>query len=200
MPGCAAGETEGARVGRWTRSDSAVDDTAGVGETAVGAVAAGVGLGEDLGRVLGVAAGVTLAAAAAVALGAAATAGEALGLVVIVVAGVALAAAGADTVRRCRSGSRRCRWERWCFLPASQTSWEARWEVAWIPFGFLFARVPPRNDPRWSSRYRCSVSITRSLMRRGRGMSRTSVITGTEISSSSPRTTAAASVFSRRSR
>jgi hypothetical protein len=43
-------------------------------------------------------------------------------------------------------------------------------------------------------------SITRSLMRRGRGISRTSVITGAEISSSSPRTVAAASVFCRRSR
>jgi hypothetical protein len=43
-------------------------------------------------------------------------------------------------------------------------------------------------------------SITRSLTRRGRGMSRTSVITGAEISSSSPRTVAAVSVFCRRSR
>jgi hypothetical protein len=43
-------------------------------------------------------------------------------------------------------------------------------------------------------------SITRSFTRRGRGISRTSVIRGAEISSSSPRTIAAVSVFCRRSR
>ena len=43
-------------------------------------------------------------------------------------------------------------------------------------------------------------STTRSLIRRGRGMSRTSVITGAEISSSSPRTVATVSVFCRRNR
>jgi hypothetical protein len=43
-------------------------------------------------------------------------------------------------------------------------------------------------------------SITRSFTRRGRGMLRTSVITGAEMSSSSPRTVAIISVFWRRRR
>jgi hypothetical protein len=180
-----------------------VADTAGVGEATVDAVAAGVGLGENLGRVLGVAlaaaAGVALAAAAAVALGAAAAVGEGLGLVVIVAAGVALAAAGADTVG----------------VAAAVAAGVAGAVVLSSGFTNVFGGalgggvdsvrifVRARSAAERSAMVQplsMFISITRSLIRRGRGISRISVIMGTEISSSSPRTMAAASVFCLRSR
>jgi hypothetical protein len=214
----AAGETDGAIDGDGLgRIDGdgrtlTVADTAGVGEATVGAVAAGVGLaaftagvglGENLGRVLGVAlaaaAGVALAAAATVALGAAATVGEGLGLVVTVAAGVGLAAIGADAagvVAAVAAGVAGA-----VVLSSGFTNVLGGALGGGVDSVRIFVRA--RSAAERSAMVQplsMFISITRSLMRRGRGISRTSVIRGTEISNSSPRTMAAASVFCLRSR
>jgi hypothetical protein len=167
-----------------------VADTAGVGEATVGAVAAGVGLGENLGRVLGVAlaaaAGVALAAAAAVALGAAATVGEGLGLVVIVAAGVALAAAGADTagvVAAVAAGVAGA-----VELSSGFTNVFDGALGGGVDSVRIFVRA--RSAAERSAMVQplsMFISITRSLMRRGRGISGSGRIAGSDISSSSPR-------------
>lgn len=207
----AAGETDGATDGDGLgRIDGdgrtlTVADTAGVGDDTVAAVAAGVGLGAftagvglgvNLGRILGVAAGVPVAAAAAVALGEAAAAG--VGLATLV-AGVGLAAAGADAagvVAAVPAGVGEA-----LVLSTGFTNVFGGALGGGVDSARIFVRarsvaersalVQPLSMFTW---------ITRSLMRRGRGISRISVITGTEISSSSPRTMAAASVFFLRSR
>jgi hypothetical protein len=211
----AAGETDGAIDGDGPgRIDGdgrtlTVADTAGVGEATVAAVAAGVGLaaftagvalGENLGRVLGVTAGVALAAVAAVALGeAVATAGVGLGLVVIVAAGVGLAAAGADAagvVAAVAAGVAGA-----VVLSSGFTNVFGGAFGGGVDSVRIFVRARSAAE-RSAMVQPLSMfnSMTRSLMRRGRGTSRTSVIIGTEISSSSPRTMAAASVFCLRSR
>ena len=156
----------------------------------------GVGLGVNLGRVLGVAAGVPVAATAAVALGEAATAG--VGLAALE-AGVGLAATGVDATG----------------VLAAVATGVAETVVLSTGFTNVFGGalgggvdsvrifVRARSAAERSAMVQplsMFISITRSLIRRGRGISRISVITGTEISSSSPRTMAAASVFCLRNR
>jgi len=189
---------------------------AGVG---LDALAAGVALGVNLGRVLGVAAGVALAAAAAVAVGVVAVVGrvgvvalvagvalaagaeEGLGFVLGVAAGVELVAAVAEALG----------------VVAAVVAGVAEAVAVELSSGFtnffggalgggvdsvrIFVRA--RSAAERSAIVQplsMFTSITRSLIRRGRGISRISTITGADISSSSPRTVAAVSVFCRRSR
>jgi hypothetical protein len=179
--------------------------TAGVGDAAVAEVAAGmglagftagVGLGVNLGRVVGLAAGVPVALVAAVALGEAAAAGVGLAARV---AGVGLAAGGADAagvVAAVAAGVAGA-----VVLSTGFTNVFGGALGGGVDSVRIFVRA--RSAAERSAMVQplsMFTSITRSFMRRGRGISRTSVMTGTEISSSSPRTMAAASVFCRRNR
>jgi hypothetical protein len=208
-----------------TRTEAAAAGVAGIDAAGVAAgvglaaLVAGVALGVNLGRVLGATAGVALPAAAAVALGEAAVIGvvrvvavaagvglvagvdDGLGFVFGVAAGVALAAAAADGAG----------------VDAAVAAGVTEAVAVELSSGFtnvfggalgggvdsvrIFVRARSAAE-RSAIVQPLSIfnSITRSLTRRGRGISRTSVITGAEISSSSPRTVAAISVFCRRSR
>ena len=178
-------------------------DAAGVGVTAVtgvvvgpagvglAALTAGVVLGLGRGRVLGELAGVALAAAAAVALGVVAagggvgvaagaalatTEGDATGVVAAVAAGVAEAVA--------------------VVLSVGLTNFLGGALGGGVDSVRIFVRARSAADRSAIVQPLSTLtSTTRSRIRRGRGISRISVMTGTEISSSSPRTIAAVSVF-----
>lgn len=211
--------TEGLGLGMGVGDGRVLTDglAAGVGATdvltsgvAVAAAAAGA-LGVGLGFTLGELAGVALTAAAAVALGVDAIiggvalvpggtlvigVGDGLGLVLDVVTGVGLAAVAVGAIG--------------VIVAAGVAEVDVSSGLTNFfkgAFGGGVASVLILVRARSATERSAMVqplsmlsSMTRSFTRRGRGRSRTSVTTGTEISSSSPRTVAAVSVFCRRSR
>jgi hypothetical protein len=223
----AAGELDGARDGlgrglvvggRAGIDGEAIADVAGVAvvvpvvaAAGVGVAAAGVALGENLGWGLD-ATGVGLAAADAV--GVAEVADRAG--VVAVAAGVGLGADAAETLGLI-FGDAAGVVVAVAELVAGAAVGVAEEAVAELSSGFtnvfggalgggvdserIFVRA--RSAAERSAIVQplsMFTSTTRSFTRRGRGISRTSVMGGAEISSSSPRTVATLSVFWRRSR
>jgi hypothetical protein len=199
-------------VGRgWIRGDG---DAAGVGLGNVVAAGRGVGLvtgfgvaaaverGVGLVTGFGVAVAVAFGVAAGVAVAAAFASGVALGVtagVALAAAGAVVVGAGAVVVAAVGAGVADA-----VVVDASTglTNFFGGAFGGGVASAFILVRARSAAERSAIAVQPVSMfnSMTRSLTRRGRGRSRTSVMTGAEISSSSPRTVAIISVFCRRRR